>query len=162
MHALRAAARSLSAPQQWTSSIFGVTRHMSFEAGGDDPLQEFRENVAQFAQTVVAPHAEEVDKTNNFPTSVNLWKEMGDFGLLGGIARPETCAVLLLLSSVPTDWIPFGTLADAGITAPEEYGGLNMGYRAHCIAMEVSPAPPPPGCLLAQRRRLAVALLPHG
>lgn len=25
----------------------------------------------------------------------------------------------------------------AGITAPEEYGGLSMGYRAHCIAMEV-------------------------
>lgn len=28
-------------------------------------------------------------------------------------------------------------MACAGITAPEEYGGLNMGYRAHCIAMEV-------------------------
>lgn len=62
----------------------GSARHLSFEAGGgDDPLQEFRENVAQFAQSVIGPHAEEVDKTNNFPTSVNLWKEMGDFGLLG-------------------------------------------------------------------------------
>lgn len=78
---------------------------MSFEAAGGDPLQEFRENVAEFAQSVIAPHAEEVDKGNDFPKSVNLWKEMGDFGLLG-------------------------------ITAPEEYGGLSMGYRAHCIAME--------------------------
>lgn len=25
----------------------------------------------------------------------------------------------------------------AGVTAPEEYGGLDMGYQAHCIAMEV-------------------------
>ena len=30
-----------------------------------------------------------------------------------------------------------GVVRCAGITAPEEYGGLNMGYRAHCIAMEV-------------------------
>jgi hypothetical protein len=26
----------------------------------------------------------------------------------------------------------------AGVTAPEEFGGLDMGYQAHCIAMEVS------------------------
>lgn len=58
---------------------------MSFEAGGggEDPLQEFRENVAAFAQSAIAPHAEEVDRSNDFPKSVNLWKEMGDFGLLG-------------------------------------------------------------------------------
>lgn len=24
-----------------------------------------------------------------------------------------------------------------GITAPEEYGGMGMGYSAHCVAMEV-------------------------
>lgn len=46
-------------------------------------LDEFREQVREFAQGVVAPHAEEIDRSNNFPTSVNLWKEMGGFGLLG-------------------------------------------------------------------------------
>lgn len=46
-------------------------------------MLEFRENVGQFAQAVIGPHAEEVDKANDFPKSVNLWKEMGDFGLLG-------------------------------------------------------------------------------
>lgn len=66
------------------SPLLGASRHMSFEAGGgEDPLLEFRENVADFAQSVIAPHAEEVDKSNDFPKSVNLWKEMGDFGLLG-------------------------------------------------------------------------------
>ncbi|KAK3275341.1 hypothetical protein CYMTET_16521 [Cymbomonas tetramitiformis] len=68
-------------------------------------LNEFRENVRCFAQEQIAPFAESIDRENTFPKEVNLWKEMGDFGLLG-------------------------------ITAPEEHGGLNMGYAAHCIAME--------------------------
>lgn len=90
MHALRSVVRNLSScQQQWTVPLASSVRHMSFEAAGDDPLLEFRENVGQFAQSVIAPHAEEVDKTNNFPTSVNLWKEMGDFGLLGGHAKQQ-------------------------------------------------------------------------
>lgn len=68
-------------------------------------MAEFRENVNEFAQTTIAPHAEHVDRSNNFPTDVNLWHELGNFGLLG-------------------------------ITAPQEYGGLGMGYTEHCIAME--------------------------
>jgi alkylation response protein AidB-like acyl-CoA dehydrogenase len=83
MHALRVAACNPRASQQCLTTILGFQRHMSFEAAGDDPLQEFRENVAEFGQSVIAPHAEEVDKGNDFPKSVNLWKEMGDFGLLG-------------------------------------------------------------------------------
>lgn len=109
---------------------------MSFEAAGDDPLEEFRENVAQFAQSVIAPHAEDVDRTNDFPKSANLWKEMGEFGLLGTLENP----VCLLMSShnPPGPHAELALLCSAaGITAPEEYGGLNMGYRAHCIAMEV-------------------------
>jgi hypothetical protein len=31
--------------------------------------------------------------------------------------------------------------AHIGVTAPEEFGGLDMGYQAHCIAMEVSNFP---------------------
>lgn len=85
MHALRAAARTLRCSQPWLPPVLGAPRQMSFEAAGDDPLEEFRENVAQFAQSVIAPHAEDVDRTNDFPKSANLWKEMGDFGLLGEI-----------------------------------------------------------------------------
>lgn len=83
MHSLRAAARILGPSQHWLTATCNASRHMSFEAAGEDPLLEFRENVGQFAQSVIAPHAEEVDKANDFPKSVNLWKEMGDFGLLG-------------------------------------------------------------------------------
>ena len=44
-----------------------------------------------------------IDTSNNFPAE--LWREMGDLGLLG-------------------------------ITVEEEYGGVNMGYLAHTVAVE--------------------------
>ena len=33
-------------------------------------------------------------------------------------------------------WKKLGELGILGITAPEEFGGANMGYLAHCVAME--------------------------
>jgi isovaleryl-CoA dehydrogenase len=33
-------------------------------------------------------------------------------------------------------WRKFGDMGLLGITAPEEYGGQEMGYLAHTIAME--------------------------
>ncbi|CAN8255026.1 unnamed protein product [Cochlearia groenlandica] len=71
----------------------------------DDTQLQFKESVSKFAQDVIAPHAEHIDRTNSFPKDVNLWKLMGEFNL-------------------------------HGITAPEEYGGLGLGYLYHCIAME--------------------------
>eukprot|EP00878_Enallax_costatus_P003346 GHUV01003554.1.p1 GENE.GHUV01003554.1~~GHUV01003554.1.p1 ORF type:complete len:439 (+),score=84.70 GHUV01003554.1:141-1457(+) len=88
----------------WSPSN-STRKYSSSSKCSPEELAEFRENVADFAKTSIAVHAEEVDKTNDFPKTVDLWREMGDFGLLG-------------------------------ITAPEEYGGLEMGYQAHCIAME--------------------------
>ncbi|KAG2427925.1 hypothetical protein HXX76_011912 [Chlamydomonas incerta] len=52
-------------------------------------LKEFRAQVQGFAQQAIAPHAEAIDRANDFPTSVNLWKELGSFGLLGITALPE-------------------------------------------------------------------------
>lgn len=48
-----------------------------------DARKEFRAQVKEFAQRTIAPHAESIDKNNDFPKSPNLWREMGDFGLLG-------------------------------------------------------------------------------
>ncbi|KAI9010115.1 acyl-CoA dehydrogenase/oxidase [Hyaloraphidium curvatum] len=72
-------------------------------AGLTPALAELREAVFDFAQRELAPRADEVDKTNQFPA--DMWKKMGDMGLLG-------------------------------ITAPAEYGGADMGYFAHVLAME--------------------------
>ncbi|XP_076887141.1 2-methylacyl-CoA dehydrogenase, mitochondrial-like [Bidens hawaiensis] len=71
----------------------------------DDTQIQFKESVAQFAQEHIAPHAENIDRTDTFPKDVNLWKLMGDFNL-------------------------------HGLTAPVEYGGLNVGYLYQCMAME--------------------------
>ena len=67
---LRAAARTLAPRAAFSSS----------SAGDDDG---FREMVRDFAAREIAPHAEAVDRANAFPRDVNLWRKMGEFGLLG-------------------------------------------------------------------------------
>ncbi len=74
---------------------------MNFACGED--IEALRDMVHRWAQDRVAPMATEIDQKNEFPAE--LWKEMGELGLLG-------------------------------ITVPEEYGGANMGYLAHTIAVE--------------------------
>ena len=40
-------------------------------------------------------------------------------------------------NAFPNDmWVKFGEAGFLGITASEEYGGLAMGYQAHCVVME--------------------------
>ncbi|MBF9034213.1 isovaleryl-CoA dehydrogenase [Rhodobacterales bacterium HKCCE2091] len=74
---------------------------MRFDLGED--IEALRETVHRWAQERVRPMAGEIDATNAFPPE--LWREMGDLGLLG-------------------------------ITVPEEYGGADMGYLAHVVAVE--------------------------
>ena len=74
---------------------------MKFDLGED--VNALREMVHRWAQERVAPIAAEVDRDNVFPH--DLWREMGDLGLLG-------------------------------ITVPEEYGGSDMNYLAHVVAVE--------------------------
>ncbi len=74
---------------------------LNFDLGED--VDMLRDAVWQFAQKEIAPRAAEIDSVNEFPA--DLWKKMGDMGLLG-------------------------------MTASEEYGGANMGYLAHMVAME--------------------------
>jgi len=77
------------------------TASMNFALGDD--IEALRETVHRWAQERVAPMAAEIDRSNCFPAE--LWKEMGDLGMLG-------------------------------ITVPEEYGGLGLGYLAHTVAVE--------------------------
>jgi len=74
-----------------------------FDFGLGEELDEVRAQVRRFARERIAPRAEEIDRSNEFPR--DLWPELGAAGLLG-------------------------------ITVPEAYGGANLGYLAHIIAME--------------------------
>ena len=62
--------------------MFNVT--MNFDLGED--VNDLRDTVHRWAQERVKPMAAEIDRTNAFPPQ--LWREMGDLGLLG-ITVPE-------------------------------------------------------------------------
>ena len=69
-----------------------------------DDLYELRERVQEFTRREIPEEvAHQTDTSNAFPN--DMWKKLGDAGLLGP-------------------------------TANEEYGGLAMGYQAHCIILE--------------------------
>ena len=53
----------------------------------------------------LAPHADLIDKQDDFPGRPEFWRKLGELGLLG-------------------------------ITASSEFGGSDMGYLDHVIAME--------------------------
>ena len=74
-----------------------------FDFGLGAELDEVRTQVRRFARERIAPRAEEIDRSNEFPR--DLWPELGGAGLLG-------------------------------VTVPERWGGANLGYLAHIIAME--------------------------
>src|SRR6185369_14384014 len=57
-----------------------------FDFGLGEELDEVRAQVRRFARERIAPRAEEIDRSNEFPR--DLWPELGDAGLLG-ITVPE-------------------------------------------------------------------------
>jgi isovaleryl-CoA dehydrogenase len=74
-----------------------------FDFGLGEELDEVRAQVRRFARERIAPRAEDIDRSNEFPR--DLWPQLGDAGLLGN-------------------------------TVPERWGGANLGYLAHIVAME--------------------------
>ncbi len=58
---------------------------MNFSCG--EEIEALRNMVHRWAQDRVAPMAAEIDKSNNFPAE--LWKEMGELGLLGITVEEE-------------------------------------------------------------------------
>ena len=57
---------------------------LNFQLGED--IDALRDAVRDFAQAEIAPRAEEVDRSDQFP--MDLWRKMGDLGVLG-ITVPE-------------------------------------------------------------------------
>ena len=74
---------------------------LNYDLGED--IDMLRNTVQQFAQSELAPRAEQIDRDNEFP--MDMWKKFGEMGLLG-------------------------------VTVKEQYGGSDMGYLAHTVAME--------------------------
>jgi isovaleryl-CoA dehydrogenase len=58
---------------------------MNFGLG--EEIDQLRDTVHRFARERIAPVADEIDSSNQFP--MHLWKEMGDLGLLGMTANPD-------------------------------------------------------------------------
>ena len=74
-----------------------------FDFGLGDTVDEVRAQVRRFARAEIAPQAEAIDRSNQFPR--DLWAKLGAQGLLG-------------------------------LTVPERWGGAQLGYLAHIVAME--------------------------
>ena len=72
----------------------------------NDTQNELKESIEAFAKLEIAPRAAETDKNNNFPNQ--LWKKMGDMGILGvtaetkygglGMGYTEHCIIMEELS----------------------------------------------------------------
>ncbi|WP_034298255.1 isovaleryl-CoA dehydrogenase [Herbaspirillum sp. RV1423] len=58
---------------------------LTFDHGED--IAALRASVAEFAQAEIAPRAAEIDRSDQFP--MDLWKKMGDLGVLGITADEE-------------------------------------------------------------------------
>ena len=58
---------------------------LNFDLG--ETIDMLRESVHQFAQKQIAPRAADIDRENEFPT--NLWRQLGDMGLLGVTVAEE-------------------------------------------------------------------------
>src|SRR5436309_3747938 len=97
----RNAYRSPRQDQQVDPYTCSTFQPLNFSLG--ETIDMLRASVRQFAAVEIAPRANEIDRSNQFP--MDLWRKMGDLGLLG-------------------------------ITVGDEYGGTDMGYLAHVVAME--------------------------
>ena len=58
-----------------------INRPEDFNFNLGETADMIRESVASFAQNEITPRAADIDKNNDFPA--DLWKKMGDLGILG-------------------------------------------------------------------------------
>ena len=57
------------------------SQYSELNFGLGETIDMLRQQVNSFAATEIAPRAEEIDRSNEFPNE--LWKKFGDMGLLG-------------------------------------------------------------------------------
>jgi isovaleryl-CoA dehydrogenase len=92
---------------------------LDFDFGLGEDIAMLRESVHAFAVSEVAPRAEEIDRSNQFPR--DLWPRLGELGLLGITVEPE--------------WGGAGLGYVAHVVAMEELsrasGSVGLSYGAH-------------------------------
>ena len=90
---------------------------LKFDLGED--INMLRDSVAAFAANEIAPRAADIDRENQFP--MDLWKKMGDLGILG--------------ITVPEEYGGAGMGYVAHVVAMEEIsrasGAVGLSYGAH-------------------------------
>src|ERR1700738_4277619 len=93
--------------------------YREFNFGLGDIIDAVREQAQRFAQERIAPRANEIDRSNEFPR--DLWPELGELGLLG--------------ITVPDRWGGAGLGYLAHVIVMEEIsrasGSLGLSYGAH-------------------------------
>lgn len=85
MLAARAVSRILKSSCCRSMSVLAIDDDLN---GLTDDQKELRETVKNFAQAELAPHADAIDKNNDFPQLREFWKKCGDMGF-HGITCPE-------------------------------------------------------------------------
>ena len=92
---------------------------MNWDIKLNEEVDLLRESVRQFAEKCVAPIADDIDRSNEFPQ--HLWRELGDLGLLG--------------MTVPEEYGGSGMSYLAHLVAVEEISrasaSLGLSYGAH-------------------------------
>jgi isovaleryl-CoA dehydrogenase len=92
---------------------------LEFDFGLGEDIDLLRETVRSFASEEIAPRAEQIDRSNEFPR--DLWPRLGEMGLLGITVEPE--------------WGGTGLGYLAHVVALEEIsrasGSVGLSYGAH-------------------------------